>query len=86
MALINYFEATNEGFAAAAEFQVYDDQGVLIANDKWNVGTGYITIIIEASRRITCGLLCLIIVLDVKLSNENNTQKIIKKTSVEAYG
>jgi hypothetical protein len=31
-----------------AEFQVYDDQGVLIANDKWNVGTGYIaTIIIE---------------------------------------
>lgn len=44
------FEALNEGFAApnTAEFQVYDDQGVLIAKDKWNIGTGYIaTIIIE---------------------------------------
>jgi hypothetical protein len=39
----------------------------------------------EASRRITCGLLCLIIVLDVKLSNDN-TQKIIKKILLEAYG
>ena len=44
------FEALNEGFAApnTAEFQVYDDQGALIANNKWNIGTGFIaTIIIE---------------------------------------
>jgi hypothetical protein len=35
------------------------------------------------SRRIACGLLCLIIVLDVKLSNDN-TRETIKKTSVRS--
>jgi hypothetical protein len=44
------FEALNEGFAApnTAEFEVFDDKGVLISASKWNIGTGYIaTIIIE---------------------------------------
>ena len=44
------FEALNEGFAApnTAEFQVFDDKGVLISANQWNIGTGYIaTIIIE---------------------------------------
>lgn len=37
------FEALNEGFAApnTAEFQVYDDQGVVVTASQWNVGTGY---------------------------------------------
>lgn len=44
------FEALNEGFAApnTAEFQVFDDKGMLISSNQWNIGTGYIaTIIIE---------------------------------------
>jgi hypothetical protein len=44
------FEALNEGFAApnTAEFEVFDDKGVLISANQWNIGTGYIaTIIIE---------------------------------------
>ncbi|MBX9808387.1 MAG: hypothetical protein K2X95_11390 [Flavobacteriaceae bacterium] len=37
------FEALNEGFASpnTAEFQVYDDKGIAISTDQWNVGTGY---------------------------------------------
>jgi hypothetical protein len=37
------FEALNEGFASpnTAEFQVYDDKGIAISADQWNVGTGY---------------------------------------------
>ncbi|MBF7091301.1 hypothetical protein IUY40_07100 [Flavobacterium sp. ALJ2] len=37
------FEALNEGFASpnTAEFQVYDDKGVVIKASQWNVGTGY---------------------------------------------
>lgn len=37
------FEALNEGFASpnTAEFQVYDDKGVVIKSSQWNVGTGY---------------------------------------------
>ncbi|MCV9929773.1 hypothetical protein OIU83_19080 [Flavobacterium sp. LS1R49] len=37
------FEALNEGFAPpnTAEFQVYDDKGVVIESSQWNVGTGY---------------------------------------------
>lgn len=37
------FEALNEGFASpnTAEFQVYDEQGVVVAASQWNVGTGY---------------------------------------------
>jgi hypothetical protein len=36
------FEALNEGFASpnTAEFDVYDDKGVVTTN-QWNVGTGY---------------------------------------------
>lgn len=37
------FEALNEGFASpnTAEFQVYDEKGVIIESSQWNVGTGY---------------------------------------------
>ncbi len=37
------FEALNEGFASpnTAEFQVYDDKGVVVSSSEWNVGTGY---------------------------------------------
>ena len=37
------FEALNEGFASpnTAEFQVYDDKGVVVEASQWNVGTGY---------------------------------------------
>ncbi len=37
------FEALNEGFASpnTAEFQVFDDKGVLISASQWNLGTGY---------------------------------------------
>ncbi|MES2575712.1 MAG: hypothetical protein V4572_12260 [Bacteroidota bacterium] len=37
------FEALNEGFASpnTAEFEVYDDKGVVISASQWNVGTGY---------------------------------------------
>lgn len=37
------FEALNEGFASpnTAEFQVYDDKGVVVSASEWNVGTGY---------------------------------------------
>lgn len=37
------FEALNEGFASpnTAEFQVFDDKGVVIYDSQWNVGTGY---------------------------------------------
>lgn len=37
------FEALNEGFAEpnTAEFQVFDDNGVVIKSSQWNVGTGY---------------------------------------------
>lgn len=37
------FEALNEGFASpnTAEFEVYDDKGVIIHASEWNVGTGY---------------------------------------------
>ncbi|AOW10455.1 hypothetical protein [Flavobacterium gilvum] len=36
-------EALNEGFASpnTAQFEVYDDKGVAVMNDQWNVGTGY---------------------------------------------
>ncbi len=36
------FEALNEGFASpnTAEFQVYDDLGVVVSSSQWNVGTG----------------------------------------------
>lgn len=36
-------EAINEGFASpnTAQFEVYDDKGVAVMNDQWNVGTGY---------------------------------------------
>lgn len=37
------FEALNEGFASpnTAEFQVFDDKGVVVYDSQWNVGTGY---------------------------------------------
>lgn len=37
------FVALNEGFASpnTAEFQVYNDKGVVIKSSQWNVGTGY---------------------------------------------
>lgn len=37
------FVALNEGFASpnTAEFQVYNDKGVIIKSSQWNVGTGY---------------------------------------------
>ena len=37
------FEALNEGSASpnTAQFEVYDDKGVAITNQQWNVGTGY---------------------------------------------
>jgi hypothetical protein len=37
------FEALNEGFASpnTAEFEVYDENGVVIHASEWNVGTGY---------------------------------------------
>lgn len=37
------FEALNEGFASpnTAEFQIYDDKGVAVTSQQWNVGTGY---------------------------------------------
>lgn len=37
------FEALNEGFASpnTAEFQVYDDKGIVVSASQWNVGTGY---------------------------------------------
>lgn len=37
------FEALNEGFASpnTAQFEVYDDKGVVISASQWNVGTGY---------------------------------------------
>lgn len=36
-------EALNEGFAApnTAQYEVYDDKGVAVMADQWNVGTGY---------------------------------------------
>ena len=36
-------EALNEGFASpnTAQFEVYDDKGVAVMADQWNVGTGY---------------------------------------------
>jgi len=42
------FEALNEGSASpnTAEFQVYDDQGVVIESSQWNVGKGYKAVII----------------------------------------
>jgi len=42
------FEALNEGSASpnTAEFQVYDDKGVVIESSQWNVGTGYKAVII----------------------------------------
>ena len=37
------FEALNEGFASpnTAEFQIFDDLGVVVSASQWNVGTGY---------------------------------------------
>lgn len=37
------FEALNEGLAPpnTAEFQVFDDKGVLISSNQWNLGTGF---------------------------------------------
>lgn len=37
------FEALNEGFASpnTAQFEVYDDKGVVVTADQWNVGSGY---------------------------------------------
>lgn len=37
------FEALNEGFASpnTAEFTVYDDKGVVVVSNQWNVGSGY---------------------------------------------
>jgi hypothetical protein len=37
------FEALNEGFASpnTAEFQVYDEKGVVVSASQWNVGKGY---------------------------------------------
>lgn len=37
------FEALNEGFASpnTAEFQVFDEFGVVVSSNQWNVGTGY---------------------------------------------
>lgn len=37
------FEALNEGFASpnTADFQVYDEKGVVVLGSQWNVGTGY---------------------------------------------
>ena len=36
-------EALNEGFAPpnTAQFEVYDDKGVVVMTDQWNVGKGY---------------------------------------------
>ncbi|MNQ01832.1 hypothetical protein D3C85_144970 [compost metagenome] len=37
------FEALNEGSASpnTAEFQVYDDKGVVVSASQWNLGTGF---------------------------------------------
>ena len=37
------FEALNEGLDSpnTAEYKVYDENGVLVSSDQWNVGTGY---------------------------------------------
>lgn len=37
------FEALNQGSSGpnTAEFQVYDDKGILISANKWNLGTGF---------------------------------------------
>ena len=37
------FEALNEGSASpnTAEFKVFDDKGIVIASNQWNLGTGY---------------------------------------------
>lgn len=37
------FEALNEGFAPpnTAQFEVFDDKGILISGSQWNLGTGY---------------------------------------------
>lgn len=37
------FEALNQGSSGpnTAEFQVYDDQGILISASQWNLGTGF---------------------------------------------
>ena len=37
------FEALNEGSASpnTAEFKVFDDNGIVIASNQWNLGTGY---------------------------------------------
>ncbi len=45
------FEALNEGFASpnTAEFQVYDDKGLVVSASQWNVGTGYKATIILVS-------------------------------------
>jgi len=42
------FEALNEGSASpnTAEFQVFDDKGVVIESSQWNVGKGYKAVII----------------------------------------
>jgi hypothetical protein len=36
-------EALNEGYAPpnTAQYEVYDDKGVVVMTDQWNVGTGY---------------------------------------------
>lgn len=41
-------EALNEGFASpnTAEFQVFDDKGLVISSSEWNVGTGYKAVIV----------------------------------------
>lgn len=41
-------EALNEGFASpnTAEFSVYDENGVVVTSQEWNVGTGYKAVII----------------------------------------
>ena len=37
------FEALNEGSAGpnTAEFKVFDENGIVIASNQWNLGTGY---------------------------------------------
>jgi hypothetical protein len=37
------FQALNEGYSApnTAEFRVYDDQGVLVSANQWNLATGF---------------------------------------------
>ncbi|PWB22640.1 hypothetical protein [Flavobacterium sp. HTF] len=41
-------EALNEGFASpnTAEFQVFDDKGIVVSSSEWNVGTGYKAVIV----------------------------------------